>query len=381
MLKENILKFLLTEGGNVEVNGHAAEKINISALDDDEYEQYKADLIKMLEEFNAAVEKETGARLYKNDATLKAGKYFSGSSEQFFKYGKEDFVKYKKSLGDIDTQLDKASAGPLKSALKGFEGKKFNGFTYVGTKFGADFNNLFVQPAKYKKVADCIQVDFEFVAMGDDGEVSKFDRFNKNSSYTDLKSGIKGKFKVEFISAMFDAKFKRPGVVFQNKKNELSKAYKKDYVNDWTFGNKGVRQKFSKVLDDEGNQVTHEGIPAFRIKDMVEEDNITDLSKIYEMLFDSKATPKGIEKFDSYLGCLELCNKTWKDKAQRQTLNTTWAQRAAERSLGDKEMYETVMAAFYKVFTDLKPISFEDAGGKVDESTLTFTQFVSMLQE
>lgn len=381
MFKENFVKYLLTEGGNVELNGHAAEKIQISELDDNEYEQYKADLIKMLEEFNAKVEKETGARLYKSDSSLKAGKYFSGSSEQFFKYGKEDFVKYKKSLGDIDTQLDKSSASALKSVLKSFEGEKFNGFTYVGTKFGADFNNLFVQPDKYKKVADCIQVDFEFVSMGDDGEVSTFDRFNKNSSYTDLKAGIKGKFKVEFISAMFDAKFKRPGVVFQNKKNELSKAYKKDYVNDWTFGNKGVRQKFSKVMGDDGEQVMHNGVPAFRINDVVEDDNITDLAEIFKLLFDKKPTKALLDKFDSYLGCLELANKAWQDKGLRETLNTTWAKRAAERSMGDEDMYNGVMSAFYKVFSDCKPISFKEAGGKVEESSFTFKDFLETIKE
>lgn len=359
----------INEGGNVSMNGHEAQKMDISVLEDSEYDAFRQDIIKMLAEMNDRLKNDYDITLYKNLGSLKAGKYFSGSTEQFYAHDKDEFVPYKKTLGDIDTQVDSGTKTSLKSALNELVGEKFNGFELVGTKYGADYNNLFVPPSKYHKVSNCIQVDFEFVGMDDAGELTKFDKFNKNSSYIDLKNGIKGLFKIGFISDLFKTKYEMDGVVFQNKKDAPSKAAEGKTLSKFTFGNKGVRQKYNPVMGADGKQVKWEGKLAYRINDMVEDGNEKDLEKIFNQLFEADYTDENAELFDSYTGLVQLVSKYW-DKTNIERLNGHW-HKYVFKMASDRDAYERIMKLFYESCNCETKWTYEDAKEEADGGNST----------
>lgn len=366
---------IISEGGNVKLNGYSAQKMNLTKLSKTEYENFKSDLIKLLIEFNDAVKLRGGFYLFKNLNTLKNGGYFSGSSEQFISHTSEEFVPYKPTMGDIDVQVNNTEKNELKKVLSGLEGKSFNGFKYVGTNFGSDYNNLFLTPSKYKDVSNCIQIDFEFISMGESGEVSTFDKFNKSSMYIDLKNGLKGLFKSNFVSCLFSIKYEKPGVIFQDKKDEISKAKQTGFVSQFTYGNKGLRQKYSPVTDKNGAAIEYNGKPAYRvIKDITDDSSERNLDKIFDKLFDAKYDKKNAELFSSYIGLLKLVKKYW-DKSAQKKLAEKWPTfMIAHKPDINPDAFNKAMDAFHKEFPEYEEFKYEDVSNKnVSEKKDPFT--------
>lgn len=370
----------LNEGGNVTVGSHTAEKIDLTKLSEEEYESFKVDIIEMLIEINKIIETKTGHPLFKNLNTLKNGGYFSGSSEQFFLHSRDEFIPYKTVMGDVDVQVSEKLKMELKEILPTLDGKKIKGFTFVGTKFGADYNNLFIPPPQYIKASKCVQFDFEFVSMGETGDLTEFDKFNKNSPYIDIKSGLKGLIKGQFLSRLYSTKFELEGVVFQDKKNIVSKSKNLGTISEFSYGNKGVRRKYIPVLDDSGEQIFHDGLPAYRIVKKIEVgDTVTDLKKIFEQLFEAPYNSKNAELFQSYLGCLQLVKKYW-SKDLIDKLSRTWPDHLKKSSsdLGEKS-FDAAMGAFHAVFSDTELIKFKDLEKQNEKRKpkITFASYIN----
>lgn len=375
-------KAVLNEGGNVTVGGHSAEKIDLTQLSTEEYESFKVDIIKLLMEINMIIEKITSHPLFKNINTLKNGGYFSGSSEQFFLRSREEFIPYKTIMGDVDVQVSDKLKMELKEILPTLYGKKINGFTFVGTRFGGDYNSLFIPPPKYIKASKCVQFDLEFVSMGDTGDLTEFDKFNKNSPYVDLKKGLKGLIKGHFLSSLYSTKYEVEGVVFQDKTNVVSKSKNLGTISKYSYGNKGVRRKYIPVLDDKGEQMEHDGLPAYRIVKKIEAgDTVTDLKKIFEQIFEAEYDSKNAELFQSYIGLLQLVKKYW-SKDLIDKLYEKWSGQLVKLSndLGEKG-FDAAMGAFHAVFNDTELVIFKDLGldtqNERKKSNITFGSYIT----
>lgn len=301
---------ILSEGGNAKAkNGAEASKVNISEFDEEQYESYRKDIIKLVLAIDKAFKDFAEEPLFASHEIVKSYKVFSGSGNTFFTRTREEYTAIKPKIGDIDVQIDETKKEKVREFLQKNEGTKFAGFKLLGTQFGGDFFNVFEAPKKYNPAAKNIQIDFEFIAYDEEGNPDEFDVFSKNSDWADMKEGIKGLAKQCLIPAIYKTIYGKPGVVFQNKKDLPSKAYKSDEVPSKTYGFKGSRQKYVAVKDDKGNQVEYEGKPAYREVPVANSVLNRNLESIFEEMFGNKPTGDEKKKMYSYLGMLELMKK------------------------------------------------------------------------
>lgn len=294
--------------------GESSSNIELYKFNMDLYESFKKNVIGLINKFNVAYKKFSNEPLWKKQSIIDNFEIFSGSGYSFLTHTKNDFVTVKPTMGDLDVQVPEKCRELLKSFLEKSIGKKFNGFTYLGTKCGLDFYNIFKAPSKYHPFATNIQIDFEFNDFDSDGNPNEFDLWSKNSDWSDLKIGIKGVAKQELLTCVYKIKYKRIGVLLQPTKNIPAKNQRGGNFNTLSLGPKGSRNHYVPVMEH-GKQLIVDGKLAFRETSLKNTGSNKNLDSIFEEIFDHK--PNEIEKkqFWSYQGCLQLIkdnfNKTF----------------------------------------------------------------------
>lgn len=359
---------LLNEGGNAKAkNGAEAAKVAIAEFSAEQYSDFKNSIIKIVKDIDDAFKKFSGEPLFPSKEAIDSFKVFSGSGNEFFKRSREEYSKVKPKIGDIDVQIDETKKEAVKKFLEENEGKKFGGFTYLGSQFGGDFYNIFKAPKKFQPQASNIQIDFEFISFDENGDPNEFDVFTKNSDWEDLSRGIKGLAKQCIIPIIYKVIYGRPGVVFTNTKDVPSKSFKDEEVPTKTYGFKGSRQKYHPVLDADGNQVEYEGKPAYREKKVSETPLNRDLSSIFEEMFGKKPTDSEKKMMYSYVGMLQLIKKYLK-KNQIQKVYELYHKNILEQ-VDDESVAETIFAKFKEVF----PFVYD-----IDEA-MSFSKYVKQM--
>ena len=358
----------LFEGGNAKAkNGAEATKVDIKSLNDKLYESFKQDIVKLVLSVNDKFTKTYDEPLFPNTDIVTNFKVFSGSGNTFFKKSKKEYTAIKSYLGDIDVQINKDKKEKVKEFLTNNEGTDFAGFTLLGTQYGMDFFNIFKAPEKYNPSATNIQIDFEFVQYNEDGEIDELDVYIRNSDWDDLKEGIKGFAKQRLIPSIYKAVYAVPGVVFQNKKDLPSKAYKKDEVSYKTFGPKGSRVKFNQVKDENGNPVSYEGKPAFREIPTDQSKFNRNLSDAFKEMFGKKPTADEKQKMYSFIGVLSLMKKYLNEKQIQRTYNFF------HEDITDITDDETVLNAIFNKFKEVFPFIYDK------NESLSFSNYTKMM--
>lgn len=353
---------ILSEGGNAKAkNGAEASKVNISEFDEEQYESYRKDIIKLVLAIDKAFKDFAEEPLFASPEIVKSYKVFSGSGNTFFTRTREEYTAIKPKIGDIDVQIDETKKEKVREFLQKNEGTKFAGFKLLGTQFGGDFFNVFEAPKKYNPVAKNIQIDFEFIAYDEEGNPDEFDVFSKNSDWADMKEGIKGFAKQQLIPAIYKAVYAKPGVVFQNNKDLPSKAYKRDEVSSKTFGPKGSRDKYAPVLDADGKQVEYEGKPAFREIPTNKSTFNKNLDSAFEEMFGKKPSADEKKKMYSFVGVLSLMKK-YLNKNQIQRVFKFYYDDISKR-IEDDGVLDAIFNKFKEVFPNVysqdESISFD----------------------
>ncbi len=339
---------LINEGGNAKAkNGATASKISLADFTPEQYGAFKHGLLNLVYDLNKAFTKFAKEPLFPSEDAISSLKIFSGSGFEFFNRNREEYVKVKPKMGDVDVQIDENKREKVRAFLQANEGKKFAGFTYLGTQFGGDFYNIFEAPKQFQPAAQNIQMDFEFIEYDENGMPNEFDVFSKNSDWEDLSQGIKGLAKNNLLPVIYKVVYATPGVVFQNKKDEPSKAFKDDTVPTKSYGNKGSRQKYQPVKDAEGNQVMYDGKPAFREYAVKDTPLNRDLNAIFTEMFGVKPTPKTLKMMYSYNGVLHLMNK-FLTKQQIQKIYQLYS-KDLYKQVDDPTVSDAIVAKFKEV--------------------------------
>ena len=124
----NFKQFIL-EGGNVQIGDVSAERIDLSKIDRN---SIVTRINRTLQMVNLQFQKKYGLPLW-NKELFASKKFLSGSAFHFFNkvIATPEFVKYKNTVGDIDTQVDKAQEKNIKEFLDAITGQKFGYVTFI----------------------------------------------------------------------------------------------------------------------------------------------------------------------------------------------------------------------------------------------------------
>ena len=297
---------VILEGGNVQIGAQSAERIDLKKLQRDQIVPLIDDALKAI---NAGFQGMFKRPLW-NPALLTSRRFLSGSAFHFFNLAgipTDQFVKYKPTVGDIDTQVDQSLADEAKQFLDAAQGQQFGPATLVGYKASVE---QLITLWSFKNPAINIQIDLEFVEYEGD-EPSEWAQFSHSSAWNDIEAGIKGVFHKYLLRALSTPSLR--DVVILSGKKETPKVVK---TTDLAFAvTRGLRYKLSPVMDD-GKQRKIDGLDVFKeipTKDSTYETNLFVIAKIF---FGKKFNSNDLQQFWSFLGTLELVKKYFNKEQQ-----------------------------------------------------------------
>ncbi len=356
-------KGFLTEGGNVQIGQHEAERIDLSKLD-------RAAIVlrvnRTLQMVNLKFQKEYGLPLW-NPELFNSKKFLSGSAFHFFNKAipTAEFKQYKNTVGDIDTQVDKAQAANIKEFLTSITGQKFGYVTFIGFKESA---GQYITLWQFSQPEINIQIDLELVDFVE-GQPTEWSQFSHSSAWEDMKEGIKGVFQKYLLRAL-TTKTLREIVILTGKKETPKKVMSTDLAFSVT---QGLRQKLEPVMDN-GKQRMMDGLPVFKEIPTKTSTYINDLKVMFEVLFGTTPTAKDIQLFGSFVGGLQLAKKHF-SAAEQKTLilgfaHTLFGPGAQGLYRGNPDLdYKEKMVAFKKM-VDVLGVSYDEA--TIDKMRVTY---------
>lgn len=347
-------KQYLKEGGNVQIGDVAAERIDLSKID---RTSIVTRINRTLQMVNLQFQKRYGLPLW-NKELFASKKFLSGSAFHFFNkaIATPEFVKYKNTVGDIDTQVDKAQEQNIKEFLDSITGKKFGYVSFVGYKSSA---GQFITLWAFDQPKINVQIDLELVDFVE-GKPTEWSQFSHSSDWADMKEGIKGVFQKYLLRAM-TTKTLRDIIVLKGKKETPTKTTSTDLA--FSVG-QGLRQKLSPVMDGDKHRMI-DGLPVYKEISTKESTYINDLKVMFEVLFG--ITPKDVEleMFGSFVGGLQLIKKHFSKAEQAKVVDgfafTLWGPAAQGLYRGNPELdQKEKMAAFMKML-DVFGIQYNEA--------------------
>jgi hypothetical protein len=203
-----VAKAFIAEGGNLVIGDVEANKIDTSQ---------RAAVVPIIDSAltainNAYAAAHDGKGLW-NPKLLSSKKFLAGSSFHFFNrtgISDEIFAQRKKTVGDIDTMVDKTKNDEVRQWLSSVApGTAFGPARYVGMddKDPAQvltlwsFPDIVIENNDGKQFPINIQIDLEMKDYEGD-EPSDWSKFSTSSSWEDLDSGIKGVFHKFLIQSL-----------------------------------------------------------------------------------------------------------------------------------------------------------------------------------
>ena len=201
-------KIILTEGGNLQIGDVEANRIDSSK---------RAQVVPILDSALKAINNEfkkinNGIPLWMPEL-LTTKKFLAGSSFHFFNrldISDADFQKVKRTVGDIDTQVDKNMVEQVRGWLGGLQpGAQIGPAQYVGMddKDPAQiltlwkFPDIVVVNDMGQEQPITIQIDMEMKPFAQ-GAPTSWAQFSASSDWNDLSQGIKGVFHKWIIRAL-----------------------------------------------------------------------------------------------------------------------------------------------------------------------------------
>lgn len=290
-------QFLLQEGGNVQIDDQEAERIDLTKHDRTKITQQ---IGAALTAINSAFKKEVGKPIW-SDSLMKSKKFLSGSAFHFFNPEIDDktFVKFKSSVGDIDTQVDKNMDAEIKDFLTKNKGKEFGPVKLIGFKTSAGQH---ISLWKLKDPGINIQIDLEMVDFEND-EPTEWSNFSHSSAWEDMTKGVKGVAQKMLLRALQAPKLKEVVIKAKTARGKDKETLSATHAFSVTHG---IRQKLKPALDDKGKQVMVNGKPAYHELSTAESAGETNLSKMFEYFFGKAPNSSDLKKFASFTGLIDL---------------------------------------------------------------------------
>lgn len=316
-------KQFLLEGGNVRIDDHEAERIDLTKHD-------RTELVSKIDEalraISAAFESEHGEPIW-SEALLKSRKFLSGSAFHFFdeKISNDVFKRYKSSVGDIDTQVSTKLEAPLEEFLTKNKGRKFGPVTLLGYKKSA---GQLITLWRLTSPRINIQIDLELVEYRGDTP-TEWSNFSHSSSWEDLTAGVKGVAHKMLLRALNAPKLEKVLVKAKTARGKDREVLSASHAFSVT---NGIRQKFKPALNDRGEHITVNGRKAYHELSTAESKGETSVSKIFEYFFGAAPSAAEKRKFGSFVGLIDLIKeKLPKDSWIRICdgfVNTLWGEGA-----------------------------------------------------
>jgi hypothetical protein len=347
-------QYLLLEGGNVQIDGTEAERIDLTKH---ERKVVVAKVDAGLAAINKAFQKQMGKPIW--NAELFASKAFlSGSAFHFFngKIDDKTFTKVKSSVGDIDTQVDKELDAQLKEFLTQNKGKTFGPFTLVGFKTSAGQH---ISLWHLDEPSINIQVDLEMVDFNEKGHPTEWSNFSHSSAWEDMTKGVKGVAHKYLLRALEAPSVK--DVVIKAKTARGTDKVVKSSTHAFSVTH-GRRQKLKPVMDENGKQVMVDKMPAYHEMSTSESKGTTSLVEIFTAYFGHAPTAAEVKKMGSFTGLIDLI-KANLDKIDWQKItdgfgNTLWGGGAQGLYRGDPDKDREEKDSMFKVL--LKDLGTKD---------------------
>lgn len=272
----------------------AAQRINLKNVE-------RQVIVKMLDRslaaINAQYKRFSGESLWVKDL-FRSKRFLSGSSLHLFDKRIPDnlFVEKKETIGDIDTQVDKTMFPTVKTWLDGLDKVKLGYLTFIGYKSSA---GQLISLWSIDKFNLNIQIDFEMVEF-ENKFPTAWASFSHSSSWLDVQASIKGVFH-KYILRALTRKDMREITLLKGKRETPTQIITGDYTFSVALG---LRHKLIKT----------DIIGVY--KELATKDSVyeTKLELIFETLFGKLPQNDDLEKFESFVGVLELVKKHYKPK-------------------------------------------------------------------
>jgi hypothetical protein len=313
----------LSEGGNLSINGHEAQHLDLKVTNRNYMVPKLNDLLNAI---NLAYNKAFKQPLW-SPKLLASGEFLSGSSLHFFNVkgiDDETFITKKPTVGDIDTMVDKTKEPDLQQFLTSYTGKKLGPSNFLGFKRGNEqFSGLFeLQDPPVK-----VQIDFEFVAF-EKNVPTDWARFSHSSAWEDLQAGVKGVFHKWLVQAFttltrrdfYLRKMSGRGKLRQEVDEPMTDNMVSFAVSSKEGG--GLRAKYEPVLDDSGKPLMKDGLPVMR--DAPTAGYEQNIGQIFSTILGQRLSPKQAEQlqkqFWSFTGLLNVMNSLMSQEEKQQVM-------------------------------------------------------------
>lgn len=329
----------IAEGGNLVIGDVAANKIDT---------RKRAAVVPILDQAlkainNAFASAHKGAPIW-SPKLIASKKFLAGSSFHFFnrlEISDEIFAGVKKTVGDIDTQIDKNKADDIRNWLASLKpGTAIGPAKFVGydAKDPAQVLTLWsfpdivvADPKTNKEIPINVQIDLEMKEYTDD-EPTQWSQFSTSSNWDDLSAGIKGvfhKFLIQSMTRYAKRDFLLRKMVGRGKARAEQDVPTTDSLYSFAIKSKeggGLRSKYEPVLDDNGKPLIKDGLPVYRERETT--GYVTDVSKIFKTILGKRADEKSLKdlekKFWSFVGVAEIV-KDFFTPEEKQAIVDTFA--------------------------------------------------------
>jgi hypothetical protein len=325
-------KKTIKEGGNLQIGDVAANRIDSSK---------RAQIVPVIDSALTAIN--TSFKKVNNNiplwmpSLLSSKKFLAGSSFHFFnrlEISDADFAKVKRTVGDIDTQVDQNMADQVRNWLGSLSpGTQIGPAQFAGmdAKDPAQvltlwkFPDIVVTDQNGNETPITIQIDMEMKPFNS-GAPTPWAQFSASSEWNDLSQGIKGVFHkwiIRSLSSLTQETFllRKIGVRKTTEKpttdNMISFAVKSKEGG-------GLRAKYQPAIDPAtGQQEIKDNLPVYT--ELPTSGYKQDISDIFTTIFGDRLPPaqvKSLEsKFWSFIGIVELMKDYLDPSEQQQVAN------------------------------------------------------------
>lgn len=338
-------QYLLVEGGNVIIDRAEAERIDLLKHDRSKItKKIWSALIAINNSFKTAV----GKPIW-NSEVLKSKTFLSGSAFHFFndELSDQTFTKHKKSVGDIDTQVDKTMSSEIKDFLTSSKGKTFGSAKLIGFKESA---GQYITLWNLEDPGINIQIDLEMVDFDEAGAPTEWSNFSHSSAWDDMTKGLKGVAHKYLLRALDAPKLKDIVIKAKTSRGKDKEVKSSETAFSVTHG---VRQKLKPVLNSSGKQLVINGKPAYHELSTEESKGDTNLKNIFKAYFGRTPAPSEQRRMGSFTGLLDLIkahfNSTDQKKIADGFVRTLWGPGAQGLYRGDAEKDKEEKTAMLQV--------------------------------
>lgn len=316
MIKNTNIK-ILNEGGNVEIDGIAAQRLDLNKIS---RTQAVKTIDKALQAINVAFNKMYKVPLWSPEL-IQNKEFLSGSAFHFFNVAipDEQFVKVKPSVGDIDTMVDKKLSVQAKDFLTKATGKKFGPATLIGFKPNPG-QDTYITLWGFNEPPMKVQIDMELVDYAK-GSPSDWSKFSHSSAWEDLSAGIKGVFHKYLLRALTHKDAKDRYIQMKTKLKKVTAA-------DMAFAvTGGVRQKFEPVIDPATKKpaVAPDGLGIYKEIPASESNYVTSIKDMFTLLIGHKPAKDEVGLLGSFVGVLDLINRNFSPEEKLKIGNAFFA--------------------------------------------------------